>query len=167
MRKVLAASFVVAGALLSAEILCAAQSPSNPDNAAGGQKGSDKPYTVKCDGSQCRVDLNTYIGWRTFNGNCARCHGEGAVGSSFAPNLMKRIPEAHIDYEKFRDVVTNGFKGQIGVMPAWKGNPNVMPKIKDLWAYLKARTDGALPNVRPEKLKSSSNLPPDAPSNWE
>jgi len=38
-----------------------------------------------------------------------------------------------------------------GMMPAWKDNPNVMPYAGNLWAYLKARADGALLPGRPEK----------------
>ena len=42
-------------------------------------------------------------------------------------------------------VVVNGYKGQIGVMPAWSENPNVMKYIDALYAYLKARSDGVIP----------------------
>ena len=43
------------------------------------------------------------------------------------------------------DVVANGYQGQIGVMPPWKENPNVMKYVDQLYAYLKARADGVLP----------------------
>jgi len=48
--------------------------------------------------------------------------------------------------------VQNGFQGQIGVMPAWKDNPNINKHFEDLYSYLKARSDGALPAVRPQRL---------------
>lgn len=40
-----------------------------------------------------------------------------------------------------------GFK-----MPTWDDDPNIRPHISDLYAYLKARSDGALGEVRPERL---------------
>jgi hypothetical protein len=36
-------------------------------------------------------------------------------------------------------------------MPPWKDNPNVNKKYKELFAYLKARADGALQPGRPKK----------------
>jgi hypothetical protein len=38
-------------------------------------------------------------------------------------------------------------------MPAWDGDPNVQPHILDLYAYLRARADGALDERRPEPMK--------------
>ena len=97
-----------------------------------------------------RWTRETYIGWRTFNAFCSQCHAQDAVGSTFAPSLVERLKT--VDHERFVHSVTNGYKGQIGVMPAWKSNPNVMPKLPDLWAYLKARSDGVLPTGRPERF---------------
>jgi hypothetical protein len=37
------------------------------------------------------------------------------------------------------------------MMPAWKDNPTVTPYVGNLWAYLKARGDGALLPGRPEE----------------
>jgi hypothetical protein len=36
-------------------------------------------------------------------------------------------------------------------MPSFADNPNVMCFIDDIYAYLKARSDGALPRGRPDK----------------
>jgi hypothetical protein len=38
------------------------------------------------------------------------------------------------------------------LMPAWGENPNVQPHVLDVYAYLRARADGALGTGRPEKL---------------
>jgi hypothetical protein len=43
-------------------------------------------------------------------------------------------------------------------MPAWQDNPNIDPYLDDLWAYLKARADGALGPGRPVKQESASSL---------
>jgi hypothetical protein len=119
------------------------------------ESGASAPYSVECgqvnDAGEpfCYVDRDTYIGWRTFHGNCHVCHAQDAVGSTFAPNLLSRIQD--FDFEMFVDSTANGYTGQVGVMPPWKDNPNVNKRYKELFAYLKARSDGALPPGRPKK----------------
>lgn len=118
--------------------------------------GEAPAYQVQCpDGAtaaeQCQVDKETYIGWRTFAGQCQVCHGGSGLGSTFAPNLLDRFHQ-RVDYPRFVEVVTNGYTGQVGAMPAWKGNPNVEPHIDRLYSYLKARADGVLPAGRPARL---------------
>lgn len=114
--------------------------------------GEEKFYDVDCDqvddnGDRfCLTDRGTYVGWRTFHSTCHACHGQNAVGSSFAPSLLKAIPK-----ERFVDVVTNGYTGQIGVMPAWGENPNVKDFIDELYAYQQARADGVLRPGRPQR----------------
>jgi cytochrome c5 len=111
---------------------------------------ADVPYTVECPQSgTCKVDKGTFKGWRSYHAFCHVCHAQDAVGSSFAPSLLERLKG--MDKKRFDDVVTNGFTGQVGVMPAWKDNPNVMPRIDDLWSYLRARSDGVLKPGRPKK----------------
>jgi mono/diheme cytochrome c family protein len=94
--------------------------------------GQPVTYKVECaeGGAPCRVDKSTYVGWRTYHGVCHVCHAQDAVGSSFAPNLLDRLQG--VEKERFVDVVLNGFTGQIGVMPGWKEDPNVLPRIDDL-----------------------------------
>ncbi|MFA7105631.1 MAG: cytochrome c, partial [Dysgonamonadaceae bacterium] len=92
------------------------------DESAGGSAGErDKPYTVICQNTvqgtrTCKVDRGTYQGWRTYHAFCYQCHAQDAVGSSFAPSLVERMKQ--IDKQRFVHSVTNGYKGQIGVMPA-------------------------------------------------
>ena len=112
-------------------------------------------YSVTCAADataaeQCVVDKATYVGWRTFAGQCQVCHGGSALGSTFAPNLLDRFHE-RVDYPRFVAVVLEGYRGQVGAMPAWKGNPNVEPHIDSMYAYLKARADGVLPPGRPAR----------------
>jgi mono/diheme cytochrome c family protein len=130
---------------------------SNASDAAKPDAASaDKPYTVQCSKdpetgeNHCLVDKATYIGWRTFNSVCYVCHGQDAVGTTFAPSLVERLQQ--IDKERFMYVVHNGFQGQIGVMPAWKDNPNVNKYFEQLYSYVKARSDGVLPTGRPERM---------------
>ena len=114
------------------------------------------PYTVECEkneaegGTICKVDKPTFIGWRTYHAVCHVCHAQDAVGSTFAPSLVERV--GAISEERFMDVVANGYTGLIGVMPAWKDNPNVSKHYDELYSYLKARADGVLPPGRPQRL---------------
>jgi hypothetical protein len=123
--------------------------------AAGAATQELVPYSVECrrgaetGGETCLVDKATYVGWRAFNSTCYVCHGQDAVGTTFAPSLVERLQV--IDKARFMEVVHNGFQGQIGVMPSWKDNPNVNTHFEELYSYIKARSDGALPVGRPEK----------------
>jgi mono/diheme cytochrome c family protein len=121
----------------------------SPARADGPKPNDDKiqwpnPYDghIQCEEKNCKIDLWLTRGFRAFS-QCQVCHGLDANGSSFAPSLVEKLQE--IDQGRFFQVVVNGFKGQIGVMPAWAANPNVMNYIDSLYAYLKARSDGVLP----------------------
>ncbi|NKC11520.1 MAG: cytochrome C [Gammaproteobacteria bacterium] len=115
-----------------------------------------QPYTVQCEtaatsGTHCKVDKATYIGWRTYHAFCHVCHAQDAVGSTFAPGLLERMRE--IDKARYLQSLNEGYTGQIGVMPAWKDNPNVNKRYEQLYAYLRARSDGVLPPGRPKRLQ--------------
>ncbi len=98
---------------------------------------------IQCvEGEACKIDLYLTRGYRAFS-QCQVCHGLDANGSSFAPSLNDKLKE--IDKELFVERVSYGFTGQVGVMPPWIENPNVMKYIDNLYDYLKARSDGAIP----------------------
>jgi len=109
----------------------------------------EKPYTVK-DGV---VDWYTFSGFRRYHSECHVCHGPDGLGSSFAPALVDSLKS--LDYGQFLEIVVNGKReaGASGqkVMPAFAENKNVMCFIDDLYAYLKARSDGAIGRGRPQK----------------
>jgi quinoprotein dehydrogenase-associated probable ABC transporter substrate-binding protein len=86
-----------------------------------------------------------YDGWKVFAVNCTRCHGEDAIGSALAPSLVKSL-QGSVTHDVFVQTVTNGrpAKG----MPAW--GPLLTPtQIEDLYAYVKARSEGRLAPGRP------------------
>lgn len=129
-------------ALLLAAFLSPAFTP-----AATAQE--EKPYTVK-DGV---VDWYTFSGFRRYHSECHVCHGPDGLGSSFAPGLAESLKT--VSYDQFLEIVVNGKKSNDAtgqkVMPAFAENKNVMCFIDDLYAYLKARSDGAIGRGRPKK----------------
>ena len=112
---------------------------------------ADKSYDghVQCEGEKCQVDKFVVKGFRAF-GQCQVCHGMDGSGSTFAPSLLERL--GALDKETFLERVANGFQGQIGVMPAWKENPNVMKNVENLYIYLKARSDNVIPAGKLERF---------------
>lgn len=118
---------------------------------AGAKADEQKPYTV-ADG---KVDKATYNGYRRFHGICFTCHGQDAMGSSFAPPLVESMKT--MSYEAFKETVINGREtttssGTPSVMPPFKENVDIMKYLDDIYAYLKARADGAIPGGRPQKI---------------
>jgi mono/diheme cytochrome c family protein len=111
---------------------------------AGPTLSQDKPYSehVQCEQETCKIDIFLTRGSRAFS-QCQVCHGLDGSGSTIAPSLLAKVKE--LDKDRFYDVVENGVQGQIGVMPAWKENPNVMKYMDNLYIYLLARSDGVLP----------------------
>ncbi len=110
----------------------------------------EKPYEL-VDG---KVDFGTYNGFRRYHSSCHVCHGPDGLGSSYAPALIESI--SRIGYEGYLEAVVNGLKdvnqAQQLVMPAFGEAPDVMLYIDDIYAYLKARADGAIGRGRPDHL---------------
>jgi mono/diheme cytochrome c family protein len=95
------------------------------------------------------IDNDTYQGWKQFELNCSRCHGEYAVGSSFAPALVVSLKAGGTvpDEPAFITVVCAGRpdKG----MPSWCALGLEMDKIQRIYKYVKARADGKIAPGRP------------------
>lgn len=95
-----------------------------------------------------KLDASSYAGFKLFRNWCARCHGtygQGMVGPDLAESLK------FISKEQFYDTVENGKSGRIGSMPSWNANVEVMENRDQLYAYLKARSDGAIGVEKPQK----------------
>lgn len=106
-----------------------------------------QPYIVT-NGNE--LDADTYKGFQLYRNWCARCHGtygQGMVGPNLAESLNK------ISYEEFVQTVAKGKMGQIGMMPAWENNKQVMDGRQQIYRYLKARADGAVGVEKPLKAK--------------
>jgi mono/diheme cytochrome c family protein len=92
-----------------------------------------------------KVDARTYNGFRRYHAGCNHCHGPDGTGSTFAPSLVERLS----DVDAFRRVVSNGRVNGTSVMKAFGDDPNIVPYIDDIYAYLQARADGVLGPGRP------------------
>jgi hypothetical protein len=87
------------------------------------------------------VDPNTMKGWRTWRAlACERCHGaneDGLVGPSLVDDLKT------MSREDFNKCVLDG-RVQQG-MPNFGGVKSVVENLDNLYAFLKGRSDGAIP----------------------
>lgn len=97
------------------------------------------------------VDAATYDGWKQYSLQCARCHGDDALGSSFGPNLITSLrPDGPIPTrEAFLALLASGRpdKG----MPA-AGTLGLEQKYFDgMYAYLSGRSAGRYRGGRPER----------------
>jgi mono/diheme cytochrome c family protein len=99
---------------------------------------ADAPYRV-IDGA---IDPNTVEGWKIYRGigTCATCHGpvgQGGVGPALVESLKEKITK-----DLFVEVVANGRDGTM--MKPFGENKIVMDNLDNIYAYLKARSDGVL-----------------------
>jgi hypothetical protein len=99
------------------------------------------------------VSEAVYDGWKQFNLNCARCHGEDVSGTTIAPHLIVSLkPDGPINTkELFVQTVCAGrpAKG----MPAWCALGLDMDKINDIYLYVKGRSDAKISPGRPAVKK--------------
>jgi hypothetical protein len=95
------------------------------------------------------VSQDVYNGWKQFNLNCARCHGEDVQGTTIAPHLIVSLrPDGPINTkELFVQTVCAGrpAKG----MPSWCALGMDMEKINQIYGYVKGRSDAKIHPGRP------------------
>ncbi|MEE9335233.1 MAG: cytochrome c [Granulosicoccaceae bacterium] len=95
----------------------------NNQKGAGENAPTDEPIYVEEDGM---VGKGTYNGYRRFHGTCNACHGQDAMGSSFAPALVELLKD--LDYKTFRKTVLEGrtvtlASGSSSAMPSFPMTP--------------------------------------------
>jgi len=95
------------------------------------------------------VDKTTYDGWKQYNLNCARCHGEDVLGTTIAPHLIISLkPDGPINtQELFVQTVCAG-RPEKG-MPSWCALGMDPAKINQIYAYVKGRSEGKIAPGRP------------------
>lgn len=101
------------------------------------------------------VDNETYQGWKQFELNCSRCHGEYAVGSSFAPALVVSLKDGGPVPSKEAFITTVCAGRPDKGMPSWCALGLEMEKIERMYLYVKGRADGKIGIGRPA-VKSDS-----------
>lgn len=96
------------------------------------------------------VSALEYEGWRQYNVQCARCHGQDALPNPVAANLLVSLapdgPAA--DKATFTKVVTEG-RTERG-MPPFK-ETMTPEQIDGVYAYLKGRAEKRIPAGRPKE----------------
>jgi hypothetical protein len=95
------------------------------------------------------VSQEVYNGWKQFNLNCARCHGEDVQGTTIAPHLIVSLrPSGPINTkELFVQTVCAG-RPEKG-MPSWCALGMDMEKINQIYSYVKGRSDSKIHPGRP------------------
>jgi mono/diheme cytochrome c family protein len=92
-----------------------------------------------------------YEGWKQFNLNCARCHGEDVQGTTIAPHLIVSLrPDGPINTKQiFMQTVCAGrpAKG----MPSWCALGMDMSTIEAIYSYVKGRSDSKIHPGRPAR----------------
>ena len=95
------------------------------------------------------VSQEVYDGWKQFNLNCARCHGEDVQGTTIAPHLIVSLkPTGPINTkELFIQTVCAG-RPPNG-MPSWGALGMELPTIEKIYLYVKGRSDAKISPGRP------------------
>jgi mono/diheme cytochrome c family protein len=101
------------------------------------------------------VDSDIYQGWKQYEINCSRCHGEYGVGTSFAPALVVSLKEGGTIPTKEDFIMTVCAGRPDKGMPGWCALGLEMDKIERMYLYIKSRADGKIAAGRPY-LRSDS-----------
>ena len=113
--------------------------------AAGGDTSAAAQDTGKAGAEPAgQASGDVANGWKQYEANCSRCHGQDALGSVIAPDLRARAKI--LSGADFVQIVKKG-KVASG-MPAFESQLSD-PQINDIYAYVMARSSGKLPAGRP------------------
>ncbi len=103
------------------------------------------------------VPQGVYAGWKNFQLNCARCHGEEATGTSFAPNLLHSVgPDGAISSQAI--FVSTVCQGRLAKgMPSWCAIGLEIPTMINIYSYVKRRSDGKMGPGRPVPMTDAQD----------
>jgi mono/diheme cytochrome c family protein len=87
-----------------------------------------------------------YTGWKQYEVNCARCHGEYGLGSTIAPSLYHSFQSGAVDSAEYQRVV-HGSRAAKG-MPSWQGMLSE-EYLHAIYKYLQGRGAGRIAAGRP------------------
>ncbi|HEY7187888.1 MAG TPA: cytochrome c [Vicinamibacterales bacterium] len=107
----------------------------------------DAPHSTVLAQASSDTYRNVYDGWKWWHVYCFRCHGQDAIATATAPNLID--PNAKLTDAEFLKVVRSGRpdKG----MQAWDKLLDDK-QIGQIHLYVRARTDKVLPPGRPDEV---------------
>ncbi len=134
----------------SAAVPAPAPTPGQQDTAKATTGSSDAPLRdVYHQAPRDTVSQAVYDGWKQYNLNCARCHGEDVAGTTIAPHLIVSLkPTGPVNSkESFVQTVCAG-RPEKG-MPAWCSLGLEMEKINSIYEYVKGRSDAKVGPGRP------------------
>jgi mono/diheme cytochrome c family protein len=99
---------------------------------------------------------STYEGWKQFQLNCSRCHGQDAEGTSFAPSLVQALGKGGpVSTEAaFLQIACNGVPGT--GMPSWCKLGLGTDKLREIYLYVSGRANGTIDPGRPAERENSS-----------
>lgn len=103
-----------------------------------GDEPAGKLYTVE----NGKVDAKTLQGWETWRAaGCQRCHDDQGRAVAMGPSLVESLKK--LSRKDFKTTVLKGRpdKG----MPGFGEDEQVVDNLDHLYAYLKGRSDGAIP----------------------
>ena len=126
---------------------CARRTESRPSPPIAPSPALPAPRDARAD--KLLVTETEYQGWRFFQVHCARCHGDDALGGLTAPNLTRSVsPEGSISRDSFFVIVLRGptSKDMQGFRALLDDE-----QIANIYAYLKARSEGRLGRGRPHR----------------
>jgi mono/diheme cytochrome c family protein len=97
-----------------------------------------------------------YEGWKQFELNCSRCHGQDAEGTSFAPSLVQALGKGGpVQTETaFLSIACNGVPGT--GMPSWCKLGLGKPQLQQIYSYVKGRANGTIHPGRPTETSDST-----------
>ena len=130
---------------------CARRTESSPTPPLAPSPALPAPRDARAD--KLLVTETEYRGWRTFQVHCARCHGDDALGGLTAPNLTVSVSAAGpVTRDSFFVIVQRG--------PTSKDMQGFRVLLDDeqignIYAYLKARSEGRLGRGRPHRAPTS------------
>jgi mono/diheme cytochrome c family protein len=100
-------------------------------------------------GDKLLVTEDEYQGWKYYAVYCERCHAPDAVGTADAPDLRYSVsPEGEVTADSFAVIVRNGPESK-----EMKGFADLLDdqRIEQIYAYIKARSEGRLAAGRPHR----------------
>lgn len=126
-----------------------------------------------------KVDAGTFRGWLTYHIACSSCHGADGAATGVAPDLPAALRTmSQADFARkvltryrislslteslFSDAQREAVLDEVRrrqsqgepagtTMPAWQSDPVISSRVMDLYAYLRARSDGVLGVGRPDR----------------